>query len=227
MLQFLTCMVCQFPLYILMTRGIFCKNWFMFIVCVCVCVCVCVHSHLQNEHNGLFHKASQMYDKIKRTENCWLSSSVSEVTRDLILFSCDFFYPDWLWYIAFFLMGTGLSRRWSNCSFGVDCAPLYSIVCLRLGMGALTFTSHHMGRLQMKSLYLWWKSLSLNYQILWLFSWLQMELEDSLSTSVNNFCHTVCNATVTVAYLFIIWKAYIRMTAEEESIRYASYRRSV
>jgi len=35
MLQFLTFMVRQFPLYILMIRGIFCKNWFMLIVCVC------------------------------------------------------------------------------------------------------------------------------------------------------------------------------------------------
>jgi len=147
-------------------------------------VCVCVHSHLQDEHNGLFHITSQMYDKITPTENCWLSSSVSEVTRLLILFSLWLFLSQ-LWYIAFFLMGTGLSRRWNNCNFGVDCSLLCSIVCLRLGMGTLTFTSNHMGRLKMKLLYLWWESLALNYQILWLFSWLQTELEDSLFTFVN------------------------------------------
>jgi len=36
-------------------------------------------------------------------------------------------------------MGTKLTRRWNNCSFRADCSPLYSIVCLRLGMGTLTF----------------------------------------------------------------------------------------
>jgi len=156
-----------------------------------VCVCVCVHSHPQNEHNGLFHLTSQTYDKLHPLK---FVGSVAQSIRwpeIWFFFPCYFFYRDWLWYIAFFLMGTEMTRRWSNCSFGVDCSTHYSIVCLYLGMGTLTSTSNHMGRLKMKSLNLWWESLALHYQILWLFTWLLTELEGSLFTFLNNSSHIV------------------------------------
>jgi hypothetical protein len=140
-------------------------------------LCMCVHSYPQNERNGLFHLTSQTYDKLHPLKFVGLVAQLVRWPEIWFFFPCDFFYRDWLWYIALFLMGTEVTRRWSNCSFGVHCSTLYSTVC--------------MGRLKMKSLYLWWESLALNYQILWLFTWLLTELEGSLFTFLNNSCHIV------------------------------------